>query len=473
MGIVGSFNDWIISDKHLTENVQAAKQYMLKRFAKSKKIEVSAITPEDQAKIFANEDYKRVLELVQVNPGFTSMFVKFRFDHNISIEELAQLFEKIKANDKFLAELSMPIIEFPNQEEVNGVPPFEALMDEFNQIETRRKAKWIINVLPGDLRRAARELPKEDLQRLYNAATIMNNLGDEVKIRLIKKAKAFTNPMDFVQYTEDYAKGYLNSDVQSKIDKLEDLEPEGSVIYADERYLMLSARTEKAQKELCSIANWCINRGSFNDRQYAGGAVQINTFDFGLPPTHPNHLIGTTISYEGNVTYSHDINDSNVRRSDDIATHFKQFGYPDRLINTLIRVFPMESAIKKLITELSMDKKQPIEILEFVIKSSYQATSKNDIRDNTIVDIITTRMSSQKSEILDIYMKYGIMSILSAKLFNSLLGKSIDEETKSAIMEKTQKIFGMLRSIQSNPKIFKPNMENSLKAEPEILALVK
>jgi hypothetical protein len=133
----------------------------------------------------------------------------------------------------------------------------------------------------------------------------------------------------------------------------------------------------------------------------------------------------------------------------------------------------MESAIKKLITELSMDKKQPIEILEFVIKSSYQATSKNDIRDNTIVDIITTRMSSQKSEILDIYMKYGIMSILSAKLFNSLLGKSIDEETKSAIMEKTQKIFGMLRSIQSNPKIFKPNMENSLKAEPEILALVK
>jgi hypothetical protein len=54
-----------------------------------------------------------------------------------------------------------------------------------------------------------------------------------------------------------------------------------------------------------------------------------------------------------------------------------------------------------------------------------------------------------------------------------LLGKTIDEETKSAIMEKTQKIFGMLRSIQSNPKIFKPNMENSLKAEPEILALIK
>jgi hypothetical protein len=473
MGIVGSFNDWIISDKHLTENVQAAKQYMLKRFAKSKKIEVSAITPEDQAKIFANEDYKRVLELVQASPGYTSMFVKFRFDHNISIEELAQLLEKIKANDKFLAELSMPIIEFPNQAEINGVLPFEALMDEFNQIETRRKAKWIINELPGDLRRAARELPKEDLQRLYNAATIMNNLGDAVKIRLLKKSRAFDNPMDFVQYTEDYAKGYLNSDVQSKIDKLEDLEPEGSVIYADERYLMLSARTEKAQKALCSIANWCINRGSFNDRQYAGGAVQINTFDFGLPPTNPNHLIGTTISYEGNVTFSHDINDKSVRRSDDIATHFKQFGYPDKLINTLIRVFPMESAIKKLITELSMDKKQPIEILEFVIKSSYQSTSKNDIRDNTIVDIITTRMSDQGQEILDIYMKYGIMSILSAKLFNSLLGKTIDAETKSAIMEKTQKIFGMLRSIQSNPKIFKPNMENSLKAEPEILALIK
>ena len=473
MRIVGSFNDWIMSDNSLNENIQAAKQYMLKRFAQANKIEVSAITPEDQAKIFADENYKKVLQLIQPNPGYASSFVKFMFDHNVSIEELTLLLDKIKENSPLLGELSMPITEFPNQKEINGVSPFEALMDEFDQIEARRKAKWIINALPGNLRRATKELPKEDLQRLFNAATIMNGLGEEVKKRLLSKAKAFTNPMDFVEYTEDYAKGYLNLNIQSKIDKLEELEPEGSVIYADERYLMLSARTEKAQKELCSIAAWCINRGSFNSSNYGGGAVQINTFDFDLSPTNPNHLIGTTISYDGRVTYSSDINNVNVRKSDDITTHFKQFGYPDRLINTLIKVFPREASIKKLVTELFMDSKNPIEILEYVIKSSYQSLTRDDYRDNTIVDMITSRVESQGSEIVEIYKKYGIMSVLSAKLFNSLLRNTIDEETRSAIMEKTQKIFGMLKSIQSNPTIFKPNMASSLKAEPEILALIK
>jgi len=198
MRIIESFNSWKRSSRLLTENVQAAKQYMLKRFAQAKGIEVSQITPEDQARVFANEDYKKVLQLIQPLPGYAATFVRFRFDHRVSFEQLQQLLDKIKANSQFLGELSIPIIDFPNQEKVNGVPAFEALMDEFNRIETRRKAKWILNELPGNLRRAARELPQEDLQRLFNAATIMNDLGQEVKVRLLKKAKAFTNPIDFI-----------------------------------------------------------------------------------------------------------------------------------------------------------------------------------------------------------------------------------------------------------------------------------
>ena len=156
MRIIESFNSWKRSGRILNENVQAAKQYMLKRFAQAKGIEVSEITPEDQARVFANEDYKKVLQLIQPLPGYASTFVKFKFDHRVSFEQLAELLEKIKANSQFLGELSIPIIEFPNQKEINGVSAFEALMDEFTKIETRRKAKWILNELPGNLRRAAR-----------------------------------------------------------------------------------------------------------------------------------------------------------------------------------------------------------------------------------------------------------------------------------------------------------------------------
>jgi hypothetical protein len=474
MRIIESFNGWKRADRLLTENVQAAKQYMLKRFAQAKGMEVSQITPEDQARIFANEEYRKVLQLAQPLPGFTAAFVKFKFDHRVSIEQLKTLFDKIKEHSQFLGELSMPIIDFPNQDKVNGVPAFEALMDEFNQIETRRKAKWILNELPGNLRRAARELPKEDLQRLFNAATIMNDLGKEVKERLLKKAKAFSEPMDFIVYAENYVKGYLNSDVQSKIDKLEELEPEGSVIYADDRYLMLSARTEKAQKELCSVANWCINRGSFNNASYGGGAVQINTFDFGLPPTDPHHLIGTTISYDGKVTYSHDINDRSVKTTDNITAHLNKFGYPDKMINTLLKVFPIEAMIKKVITELNLDKKSPIQVLESVIKASYKINPEDD-QDSArvILNILMERIapSVKEEDIVNLYMKFGVMSIFSAKLFNMLL-PNIDPETRAKVIQNAKAILDEIKGYASTGLFKYPQLLNAVKSEPKILELL-
>lgn len=474
MRIIESFSGWKRSDRLLNENVQAAKQYMLKRFAQAKGIETSAITPEDQARIFANEEYKKVLQLILPLPGYALAFIKFKFDHRVSIEQLAQLLEKIKANSQMLGELSMPIVDFPNQEKVNGVPAFEALMDEFNQIETRRKAKWILNELPGNLRRAARELPKEDIQRLFNAATIMNDLGEEVKVRLLKKAKAFTDPMDFVVYAENYVKGYLNSDVQSKIDKLEELEPEGSVIYADDRYLMLSARTEKAQKELCSVANWCINRGSFNNKSYGGGAVQINTFDFGLPPTDPNHLIGTTISYDGKVTYSHDINDRSVKKSDNVTAHLQQFGYPDKMINTLLKVFPIEAMIKKVITELNLDGKSPIQVLESVIKASYKVNPEDD-QDSArvILNILMERIAPavKEEDIVNLYMKFGVMSIFAAKLFNMLL-PNLNPETRAKVIQNAKTILDEIKGYASTGLFKYPQLLNAVKSEPKILELL-
>ena len=447
---------------------------MLKRFAQAKGLEVSEITPEDQARVFANDDYKKVLQLIQPLPGYASTFVKFKFDHRVSFEQLAELLEKIKANSQFLGELSMPIIEFPNQDKVNGVPAFEALMDEFTKIETRRKSKWILNELPGNLRRAARELPKEDLQRLFNAATIMNDLGEEVKVRLLKKAKAFTDPIDFIVYAESYVKGYLNSDVQSKIDKLEELEPEGSVIYADDRYLMLSARTEKAQKELCSVASWCINRGSFNNSSYGGGAVQINTFDFGLPPTDPHHLIGTTISYDGKVTYSHDINDKSVKSTDDITKHFNQFGYPEKLIKTLITVFPIEAMIKKVITELNLDKKSPIQVLESVIKASYKVNPEDDQESaRVILNILMERIAPavKEEEIIALYMKFGVMSIFAAKLFNMLL-PNVNPQTRAEVIQNAKAILDEIKGYASTGLFKYPQLLNAVKSEPKILELL-
>lgn len=474
---IGSFNNWKMLDKPLIENVQAAKQYMLKRFARDEKIEVSAISPEDQAKVFADEDYKAILQLVQSNPGYTSAFVKFRFDHNISIEELTVLFEKIKTNSQFLGELSMPVLEFPNKEKINGVLPFEALIDELYQIESRRKAKWIIADLPGRFRKEAKEISKENLQKLLNVGSILIDADKEIRERLMKGSGGISDLAYFIVYAEQFAKAWLNADIKKKLTLIVKLEPECSVLYSDGRYLAISVRTERAQKELCALGDWCINRGSFNSQNYGGGNVQLNIFDFDLPPSDAYHLTGTTITYEGNVTYSSDIDNRNIRKTGDMADHFKNLSYPDELIKTVIREFPMEASLKKLVTGLYLNNTPTIDVIKNLIMESYKAVTKVSIGDDKFIDILAKRINANKNEVIPIYIQYGIMSFLSAKLFNELLANSIDEETKSIIMEKTLSIFKMIKEISENPKIpanlYTPAMQNTNANREEILKLIR
>jgi len=468
--IIESFQNWTKEVEILNENVKEAKAFMINRFAKSKGIQPNEVSPEEQAKILNNEDFKQVLQLVQGDPGYAGAFTKFRFEHRVPLEKLKQMLETIKKNKQFLGELSMPVIEFPNHEKVNGVNPFEALEDEFVKIQARRGAKWIVDELPGNLRRAVKAMSKEDLQRLLNSATLLNDLGDEVKRRLLAKAKAFTDPMDFLIYTENYVKGYLNADVQKIINKVEELEPEGSIIYADDSHIMLSCRTEKAQKELCAIANWCINRGSFDNKQYGGGAVQINTFNLSLPPTDPLYLLGTTISYEGKVTYSHDINDKSVLFTDDMRKHFTKFGYPQAMIDTLVKIFPIEALIKRVVTELNLDKKKPIDVLLNVIKSSYTINPEDDQDASRVVlNILMERIAPEvtEEELVSLYKRFGILSTFSAKLFNMLL-PNLDPAKREEVFKTVISIFDEIKKIASTGAFKYPQLLNAIKSEGAI-----
>ena len=484
--IIESFQGWAGIAQSLNENVKEAKAFMIKRYAEASGKSPNEVTPEEQQKIFSNEDYRQAVQLAQSTPGYTGFVVKFRIGHRVTLDKIKKMLETIEKNRQFLGELSLPLIDFPNQDRVNGVPPFEALEDEFAKIEARRKSKWIIDELPGDLRRSVRTLAKEDIQRLFNAATLIDKFDTEnppsgqdqksVKQRLLVKARAFasTDPTGFITYTENYIKGYLNADVSKIIEKVEALEPEGSIIYADDQYLMISCRTERAQKELCAIANWCINRGSFNSKQYGGGAVQINTFNFSLPPTDPLYLLGTTISYDGKVTYSHDINDKSVFFTSDPAQHFKKFEYPEAMISTLIKIFPIEAMIKKVVTELNLDKKKPIEVLLSVIKSSYTINPDEDKDASRVVlNILMERIAPAvtEEELIDLYSKYGILSTFSAKLFNMLLPK-ISPEKKTQVFNTVKTIFDEIKKIASTGAFKYPQLLNAIKAEGAIYQIL-
>lgn len=444
----------LIKTSSVFENISGAKAYMMKLYATKNRLSQEEMTDEDKAKALDDDKYKAIIQLIGNAHGYALAFVRFVFEHGATLEQLKELLAKLTADNNLVRQLPMEVNRYaltPKGERINGVNPFEALMDDINKIEVRRKAKWIIDELPGNLRRSFRELPADDQQRLLNAATLLNDQGEEVKRRLLAKARAFSTIMEFIEFAENYVKGYSNSDIASKMAKIEELEPEAGILYADDKYLMLSARTEKAQKDLCSVANWCINRGSFNNQSYGGGAIQINTFDFTKPATDANHLIGTTISYDGQVTYSHDINDRNIKTTSSPVEHFRKFGYPEAMIRVLMATLPVEAVIKRVVTDLQLDRRSPVDIFEDIIKSSYTInTENNEGATKVIMSILMERLVPvmSKEAMMGKYLKLGAISEFSAKLFNTLFQDATQEE-REKVLAKNQEIYGLLHTIEA------------------------
>jgi hypothetical protein len=437
-----NFSQWSNSGE-LNENVKAAKSFLIKRYAEKHKIE--EITPEVEQKAVNNKSYDRIREILKGNDGYVYAFVKFHFDHGATLTDLSELYQKIKDYAGSLNSLPMTIEEYSKEELVNGVNPFEALMDQFHNIEERKKYRWIIDKVNGDLRRSIKSMPPEIVDRLYKAAKLIDeadaDAGDfkdpdtgEItnnRISLLKKSKAFNDGETYLKWVEEMAESVSNSELSSKVNALRALQPEAGILYNKGGYLAMSIRTEHAQKELCSVANWCINRGSWGSYGGITNSLQFNIFNFNLPVTHPYHIVGTTINASGRVSHSHDKNDAGVVKSSDPRQHFIGLGYSQDLAEALVNSIETETLIKSIVTGLGINTSNPAELLGTLVKSTYKIDLdvEENIR-NIIVGIIRDQISTKLSRetVLDQYMKFGVLSTFSARLLNVLISNLTDEE---------------------------------------------
>lgn len=434
----------------LNENVKAAKSFLIKRYAEKNKLE--EITPEDEKKALNSKEYNQIREILKGNDGYVYAFVKFYFNHEASMNDLRQLYQLIKDNAGSLNSLPMTIEEYSKEDTVNGVNPFEALMDQFHNIEERRKYRWIIDKVNGDLRRSIKSMPPEMIDRLYKAAKLIDEADAEAgdfkdpetgkvtnnRISLLVKSNAFKDGIIYLKWVEDYADGVSNSELSSKVNSLRALQPEAGILYNKNGYLAMSVRTEHAQKELCSVANWCINRGSQWWNSYGGapGSLQFNIFNFNLPVTNVLHIVGTTIKADGSVQTSHNKNDDPIVKSKDPFEHFTKLGYPEDLVRSLINSMDTEYTIKNIVTDLGIDTSNPSELLFSLVKSTYRINL--DIEDsirNIIVGIIRDQLSTKisREDVLAIYMKFGVLSTFSARILNILLPNLSDAEKKQLL----------------------------------------
>jgi hypothetical protein len=513
MSNILSFSNWS-STAILNEDVQRAKKYLddlYKQDDKQPVVNQDDLTnelpdilseePEEGqlgqvnriSKEEATDLYNQIRELLKNNDGYVYAFIKFAIDHNIPVnapgdqDSLTKLYSIIKTDAGSLNQLPMSIEKYATMTEpINGVDSFEALMDEFKKIQTRRKHKWVIENVKGPLRRNIKELANyqipEDLSnmpdmsslkkpeeieegeaplptildRLYTAAEQIDvydqkNQSAPVsqRVSILKKSDAFSYGLMYLKAIEDTVEGLNNPSVLEKMEEIEKVSPEAELIYSKDGYMVIAVRTESAQKELFKIvANvWCINYGHWKNYAGKSDAVQYNIFNFNKPSHDPMYLVGHTIGFDGSLRNNHDRNDKSILMSSNLTQNLEKHEYPEPLIKAMVSSLNGEYATKELVQSLNIDSSDSTKLLASIITSSNSSNATPGLI-NLITTIAKNKIANKMSDsaITSIYTTRGILSPLSAKVFNIIL-PDISDSDKNQIVENNNKIINDLQKI--------------------------
>jgi hypothetical protein len=480
MKYISPYHGWL----PLYENTAAAKQYVIKQAAERLSKEVSELTDSERARALDSPQVQLIFSLTKDYPSYSASFLRFYFEHNAPIEtpadnpeaySLEKMINILKTRKQLISQLPHNFDYYASLKPERRITGWERLTDSLRTLERAKEAKWFVDSLPRPLRDGYRALPTEEQAAVITLAIKLKELGKEVTARLFEKIKAFSSwtISDVISYASNYVKGYSNLDMRKKIDEIESLAPEAGIIYSDDQYVVVSIRTEASQKELCAIANWCINRGRF--AEYSEEAVQLNIFNFGADPTDPLFLTGTTVYYSGKVRTSHDINDDYIQKSQDPAKHFLALGYPKELVSAVMVQFPIEASIKKIVYDLKLDTKSPEDLLFGLIRESYRSDYASDPRVMEIIgQIIDIRVREKMSrvQVVQLYVKYGVLSKFSAQILKSL----VVDPTKTEMQQILSSTLNAFKRVHAAVAMYKDDaripiqIKNVLSREGEVLA---
>lgn len=443
-------SDYKVKFDQIHENLKAAKIYMQKEYADRKSLNYKELTPEQRDEALNDPAYKKILDLIGNNHGYAGPFVKFHFEQEVpikigsgepgEIKDLASLLNVLLKKKHLVSKLPMGIEQYAALKKEGPVTGFAKLTDVIRTIEREDGAKWFIDRFPSALRNQYKKLSREEQNPLINAAYSLEKYGKVITERLLEKIKAM-DYWDFhrvIDYINEYLYGYDNADRETKMKDIKELSSQVDVLYSDDKYLAISVRTEEAQKKLCSIANWCINRGDF--KKYKDKAVQINIFDYTKDLSDPLFLTGTTIEYDGDVKASHDINDVQIIKNVDYMEHFRLLGYPDYVLKALANKIPLEILHDEIMNEIGIDYSDNArKIVQNLIKIKKLSIS-GEVSDeywNKAIEIVSSivkgNIGSYRTPLIQLFTDTGIVSYSALEVFNSLIDDVTKEEAKKII----------------------------------------
>ena len=485
----------------LLENVQAAKDYLLKRYALEKKIKTSEIPEQTKKKILDDPKFKEIKDLTEKFPGYTPMFVKFRFDQKAHMEELKEIFNNLMKYKQTLGQdLSMNINDYakvePTEEDIR--PGYEVLGDDLRNIERKRKLRKLYAELTPKMKKAfskATDKQIDDLTEITN------------QLELIKKKKVLESPRgdkkeasafeafcwtlkkyddtktypeyrdekvafaDLIRDSLEFAEGW-DQDESGLLKKLKDLGPMAGILYAKDGYIVESARTPEAQRAICADTNWCIRTDS-TFWSYNGGRVQLNIINSNVPVTDIHSLIGMTVNQDGSIHTdatrpNNRLRDKNNNTFKTLKDVLEGLDYPKDLVDTVMSKFKMECDIKIALERYYKDG-SGLTIRNII--ESLIATSKGFLAgampqedwekiSGLVAQIIYDVKGLKKSDFMSEFKQYGIFSEATLNVFNRLIGDDYTKADIEDILKATEK------GIEEIKYVLDLNAEGNLPLKP-------
>ena len=451
----------------LLENVQAAKDYLLKRYALDKKIKTSEIPEEEKKKILDDPKFKEVKDLTEKLPGYTPMFVKFRFEQKASMADLKNIFnDLIKYKQTLAKDLPMNINDYvnivPSEDDIR--PGYEILGDDLTNIERKIKLRKLYSEMTIKMRHMFNKATETQVNKLEEISNQLNKLKDKKNEEtgevanawkgFTKQMKKYEDTLTYPEYKdpkvafdamikdgEEFIEAWdLKED--ERIEKLKKLGPQIGFLYNKKGYIAISTRTPEALRAIAGDTGWCIRNDS-TFWSYGQGRIQLVIMNLNTSVTDPLSLIGSTINVDGSVHT--DATRPNQRLRDKNSNMFKTLkdtlvglDYPQDLVDSVMSKFKMESDIKIALERYYKDG-SGLTIRNII--ESLIATSKGFLAgampqedwekvSGLVAQIIFEVKGLKKSDFMNEFKQYGIFSEATLNVFNRLIG---DDHTKADI----------------------------------------
>lgn len=282
------------------------------------KLILSKINPNKIKEIEMNPNYLQIKKILERNLGWVYTFTLFHFKEGVGIDELTALYKELVDNRDVLDRLPTTVDKYTN---------YESLIDDLQNLVRYRKAKALLNEIPGEVKREAENASVAMKKKLEDLAFEFYNLKPELQKNFIKKIARYRTLLSLTRALESYIKASLGTNLVSFVEKVADVnkkygEKRGADIIflnEDSQRMIIELRSWEACKALCSNTSWCIASSISQWNSYVGGdsvfTKQYIILDFALPPTDNYSIIGITVQTNDKFRASHLKNDSHIDES--------------------------------------------------------------------------------------------------------------------------------------------------------------